>query len=524
MEFPPTVPTSGDYSHESAVKNEQLIQHIQTFLGEEKFDYALITIASIRGDTRLRRKILKDYLIHLANHIERMKPDLILPWGWLSSEDADFAERIKSAATLLGQDFMASLIQVCCAPEFTRDRYLLHLFLEISLDGYLWTDMVELCLAMAGKDQKSHSSSRYLAITEKLCNVREIVACSPNGSIPNPFFDGVEEDEVTSAPYLRQRDMEMLFPPGNPTITVADLDREIAIGVASAGLAATGCDPSKISPKTNESLAHRLHRTAMDLRLYREALLLVKFCGIGDSASVFREFANWLTLVKTLSNDHWDNFFKEIGSFLSRMNIPDEQKVYQKGHESAEAYIERTMEVIEGSLVNLYLELGTATDLNVIVSCYVLSQSPIFPQLDRLIVEPVNFPDFLWHLMEHDAQHRYVFAYVSDWANSVAGRESIATTPVLSLSEEDDKVELAYINFSLYGALKNYFDRPDPLVRTMWATLDAALQTVNQDARYFQMNDRVVVAYSQPVEESSDGESDQGLDSHSGSSSQSMTS
>ena len=59
--------------------------------------------------------------------------------------------------------------------------------------------VVYLCLSMAGKDQKSESASRYVKMAEKLCNVRQIVAHSPNQTMPNPFFDGV----VVSRPFFR---------------------------------------------------------------------------------------------------------------------------------------------------------------------------------------------------------------------------------------------------------------------------------------------------------------------------------
>lgn len=48
-----------------------------------------------------------------------------------------------------------------------------------------------------------------------------------------------------------------------------------------------------------------------------------------------------MILVSTLSIEHWDNFFKEIAGFLERLKIPEAEKVYEKGQESAELYVER---------------------------------------------------------------------------------------------------------------------------------------------------------------------------------------
>lgn len=85
----------------------------------------------------------------------------------------------------------------------------------------------------------------------------------------------------------------MLFNPGSPVITLADIDREIAIAAAGAGICSAGCDTATIPDRKGESLAHRFFRKAMELRLYREAVLLAKFCGVADSGAVFKEMADW---------------------------------------------------------------------------------------------------------------------------------------------------------------------------------------------------------------------------------------
>lgn len=67
----------------------------------------------------------------------------MLPSGWLVDEGTDFAETIKNAVVLLGDSFTAALVQLCASPDFIRDKYLLHFFLEINLpndDGFLWTE------------------------------------------------------------------------------------------------------------------------------------------------------------------------------------------------------------------------------------------------------------------------------------------------------------------------------------------------------------------------------------------------
>lgn len=108
------------------------------------------------------------------------------------------------------------------------------------------------------------------------------------------MFRFLQEDLTNDGVYLRKREEEALFPAGGPYIRLADLDCEIVIArVSEAICLADKKRGLQLVPGTDASVAHGLYRRAMDLKLFRSALLLVRFCGIGSTTAVFAEFAKW---------------------------------------------------------------------------------------------------------------------------------------------------------------------------------------------------------------------------------------
>lgn len=91
------------------------------------------------------------------------------------------------------------------------------------------------------------------------------------------------------------------------------------------------------------------------------------------------------------------------------------------------------MENIEGALVDLYLEFGSPADLKTIMTCYVQAQRLAFPRLNRIVVDPRNFSEILWHLLGLEGQHSLISYYITDWVNGLSGRDCVATAPVFSL-------------------------------------------------------------------------------------------
>ena len=84
-----------------------------------------------------------------------------------------------------------------------------------------------------------------------------------------------------------------MFPAGNPDIRLTELDCEIVIALVSESVCTADKKGLRLAPGTDVSVVHGLYRRAMELKLFRDALLLTRFCGVSSSTAVFTEFAKW---------------------------------------------------------------------------------------------------------------------------------------------------------------------------------------------------------------------------------------
>ncbi|GAU93119.1 hypothetical protein RvY_05106 [Ramazzottius varieornatus] len=475
-------------------------RHHQIFrqaLKAEKFDVALCTGVKLRSNKRMKLKAIREWLHYLNIYLRNLRPDQILLSGWLAGESTDYADTVQRSIMLLRPDFIPVLIQTCLSLHPKDDRHLVSLFLELTQDGYSWKDMVSFVLTMAVKDNKAfHSAAKYRSTCEKLSSMRKMFMLNSTHTGDNPFFDGVAEDLTNDGVYLRKREEEALFPAGDPYIRLTDLDCEIIIAQVSEAICLADKKRGlQLLPGTDASVAHGLYRRAMDLKLFRSALLLVRYCGIGITTTVFTEFAKWVILVTTLVKEHWEKFAVESGFFLDRLDLLEEEKVYQKGHETPEAYVERCVGFIESALVDLYLEQGTLEDLKAIFECYINAGMVPFLLLDQQIVDPRNFSEMLWYLLAQKGQTNLLCRYMVDWACAATGGNSIATSGAVSLVPRD-KLEVPYIHVQLHDALERYFIGGGTEAKEMWNTLQAILKHEDSEVFNYAQKSRLAISYS----------------------------
>ncbi|XP_055342913.1 uncharacterized protein LOC129591321 [Paramacrobiotus metropolitanus] len=455
------------------------------YLRQERFDLAIKEVAQIRKNPRLRHEAVRSFLTRASALFRRVRLDPAV--GWLAGENADFADTVRTAVAVLGDDFYAVLVEHCVASGEEIDRSLVNLFLEFSQEGYLWTDVIRLCLSLADWELHQHHDSfpvNFDAVSEHLSSILQFLDAAPKKSMPNPIF---RKPENTSS---GTRISPAQFAWNKPEITAAEISCQLALSVVCANLL------RQEAPVGRNIVVEELYDKALQMKMFREAVLLAKHCGVGESAAVFRSYANWIIQVSTLAREQWEEFFAQISVFINRLPLVPAEINWQKEVEDSAVFVERILSILQTSLVNLFKETGTITDLLTIVDAYHMASFPIFLQLDQLLVSVKYFRELLWHLLGQSFAHERIFHYVVDWIDAVNGEACIATRPTFSL-QGDTRVEIPYIGSTLWNSIRNYFCSGDPTdnVTNMWETLEHKYNGRNLDSQIPNTHDQTVIIF-----------------------------